>query len=332
MIGGVYQTSQELPNGQGMSEITQLIRLLITEIRETFNTKINILNEKIDMKTEENEYLRNENKKLQQIIMEQTEKIASLTNRTTNINDNIAKTTTHNEQENKQRSLKAHNLIITSTENIDDPKQFIEEMFLDKFRRKPLITKIQPLDKQNQESDKDAPQTNKFLVTLNSVWDARAIYKQRVQSLKNTGIYIGEDLDKEESHLFFLARQLKKHQIIHNTWTENGDTLIMEKHSSSPRKIERNDPILDQVKTVKSNRLISNAEQNHGTQLIIQDTEQETQTSKSESSLNRLKYLNSTNEQNVNGQNKMFNTAGETVTMKRITRKNTQDQQKNGNN
>ena len=106
----------------------------------------------------------------------------------------------------------------------------------------------------------------------------------------------------------------------------------MEKHSSSPRKIERNDPILDQVKTLKSNRLISNAEQNHGTQLIIQDTEQETQTSKSESSLNRLKYLNSTIEQNVNGQNKMFNTAGETVTMKRFTRKNTQDQQKNGNN
>ena len=104
----------------------------------------------------------------------------------------------------------------------------------------------------------------------------------------------------------------------------------MENHRSSPRKIEVNDPILDQVKTVKTNRLISNTEQNHGT--IIQDTEHETQTSKSESSLKKLKYLNSTVEQNVNNQNKIFNTAGETVPMKRNTRKNTQDKQKNGNN
>ena len=36
------------------------------------------------------------------------------------------------------------------------------------------------------------------------------------------------------------------------------------------------------------------------------------------SSLNRLKYLNSTVEQNVNNQNKIFNTVGETVPMKRI--------------
>ena len=344
MIGGMYQTSQEITNGQGMSEITQLIRLLITEIRDTFNTKINILNEKIDMKTEENEYLRNENKKLQQIIIEQKEKIVSLSNNTTDITENSANKTIHyhdNEQENKQRGLKAHNLIITSSEDISDPQQYIENMFLDKFRRKPLITKIQPLDstsmtnKQKHESDKDAQnpsQTRKFLVTLNSVWDARAIYKQRVQSLKNTGLYIGEDLDKEESHLFFLARQLKKQQIIHNTWTENGVTFIMENQRSSPRKMEKNDPILDQVKTVKSNRLISNTEQNHETQSIIQDKEQETRTSRSESSLNRLKYLNSTPEQNVNSQNKNFNTAGQTAHMKRITRKNTQDQQKNGHN
>ena len=106
----------------------------------------------------------------------------------------------------------------------------------------------------------------------------------------------------------------------------------MENQRSSPRKMEKNDPILDQVKTVKSNRLISNTEQNHETQSIIQDKEQETRTSRSESSLNRLKYLNSTPEQNVNSQNKNFNTAGQTAHMKRITRKNTQDQQKNGHN
>ena len=314
MIGGMYQASQEMPNAHmnAMSEITQLIQLLITEIRETFNSKIEILNEKIDMKTEENEYLRTENRKLQQIIAEQTEKITALCDQKSNKNETMSNTSSRSQPENKQRGMKAHNLIITSSEEIHDPRKFMEDMFLEKFRKKPMITTIQPLttttNTEKQETDDDSQnsknlpksQMHKFLVTLNSIWDARAIYKQRVQALKNTGLYIGEDLDKSESYLFYLARKLKKEEKIYNTWTENGETYILENRESSPRKITINDPILDHVKTTKANSHFSNTEQKRETQPSTQDTETGTQTSKSDTLLNSTQRITRQMKQNGN--------------------------------
>jgi len=88
---------------------------------------------------------------------------------------------------------------------------------------------------------------DRFLVTFNSVWEAKSIYKDRFIGLRNTKIFLSEDLTKEEAYTFFLARQLRKKQLIHTTWTENGDTFIIESQEMLPRIIQHNDPVLQKL-------------------------------------------------------------------------------------
>ena len=72
MIGGPYQTAQEIPVAMHSHpsnhpvDIAQLISMLISEIRTTLNWKIDTLQEKIEHKNEENNALRNENKILKE--------------------------------------------------------------------------------------------------------------------------------------------------------------------------------------------------------------------------------------------------------------------------
>ena len=84
----------------------------------------------------------------------------------------------------------------------------------------------------------------KLLITLQSVWDVRQIYRERIQVLRNTGIYIQEDLTKENSFLFYQARKLKKKKIIVNTWTQEGEVYYKEKQDSTPKLLNPNDTIL----------------------------------------------------------------------------------------
>jgi hypothetical protein len=163
----------------------------------------------------------------------------------------------------KQRGIRSHNLIISCQDlKGTDPKTFVENLFLNNFHRKPSMNAVQLINRRTTNNavpetdargrtvstDDSTTQDTKILVTLNSIWEARSIYRERVRALNNTGIYISEDLNREESYLFYLSRKLKRNNVIVSTWTENGEVYIKESQASSPRIVTKNDHIFDQVK------------------------------------------------------------------------------------
>ena len=261
-----------LPSNQAnmASDMSSLITILVTEIRNTLNTKIDILNEKIEMKAEENRNLKDENCKLKEIIANQEKKITELQN-SRQLQSSVATTDTpqtNTDVSNKSRGIKNYNLVITCPDmKGTDPKQTAEDIFEDRFRRKPKILSATilvpsestrgPHSNTDAISEQTTEQRNvnkatRILVTLHSVWEAKAIYRERVRALKDTGIYIGEDLNKDESFMFYRARQLKKANKIISTWTENGDTYIREKLGSTAKILHPNDPILNEIKSSKN--------------------------------------------------------------------------------
>ena len=75
---------------------------------------------------------------------------------------------------------------------------------------------------QGTPNKKETPQQQKHLtiVTFKNVWHRRQFYQGRLM-LKDTGIFINEDLDTEERSLFYKCRMLKKSKKIKNTWTKD---------------------------------------------------------------------------------------------------------------
>lgn len=288
MIGGPYQGASETMNTvhSNHADLSTLITILITEIRTTLNTRIDILNEKINLKNEENEILKTEVKKLKQIISRQEQTIADLTNKQpsftrnniTSANPAIPQTQIPVQ---KHRGIRAHNLILHCPNIEGEPKQFVEELFQLRFHRKPSINAVKVINATTRGSHHsnqpefntrgeastssattDQTESCKILVTLNSVWEARAIYMERIPALRNTGIYIDEDLNREESLLFFMARKLKKKQLISSTWTTDGEVYIKENVMSMPRILHPNDQILDQLKENTETKSHENVEGN----------------------------------------------------------------------
>jgi len=282
MIGGPYQgapdTRPSLHGNQGQSpDLSTLITVLITEIRSTLNTRIDILNEKIDMKNEENENLKQEVRKLKKVISEQEETIADLrakSKSTPSTNDcpsvNTPAIQTIQQPQTKVRGIKAHNLIVTCPKiHETEPRKIVEDLFMTKFHRKPAINAVQMFNTRGSNSadivampdadTRDVQTINasgatsgqsenvKILVTFNSIWETRAIYRERVQALRNTGIYISEDLGREEAQLFYMARQLKRRKMIINAWTEDGAVYIKEYNTSIPRALYATDPVLNKL-------------------------------------------------------------------------------------
>lgn len=247
MIGGPYQGAIE--NGVAMhglhsnqaTDLTSLITTLISELRNTLNTRMDLLQGQINIKEGENVNLREENLKLKEIITKQEAKIDELSRKENS--STLPKAQTSNGQQQKQRGIKNHNLVICCPDSPDStPKEIVEDIFATKFKRKPSINSIQKLTS-NQSTNEI-----KLLVTLNSIWEVKAIYKERVKALRNSGIYVSEDLNREESYLFYLARCLKKEKKIHNSWTENGDVYITESMGSISKLLNLQDPILSQIK------------------------------------------------------------------------------------
>lgn len=246
-------------------EFASLITFLIAEIRETLNTRIDLLNEKILAQASEIESLRSENSQLKQSVTEHeknAEKIA-LPLTTSQVPRVQQAQQSINEQSTKQRGIKAHNLIFTCNDvGEQDPQKVINNILLAKFGRTFAVNAVHTLPSRGQEQSEqnnrgsscsennDATtrpnNETKYLVTFNSVWDSKFIYRERIRALRNSQIYIGEDLFKEEAHLFYLARQLKKQKIIHNTWTDNGEVLIVETLGGSPKILNAKDPIIAQ--------------------------------------------------------------------------------------
>ena len=261
-----------VPSNHNENELTALITLLITEIKTTLNTRIDLLHEKIDLKNAENRNLKEEVQKLKQVITKQQQTIEQLQHKQLNeVTRQPTQPPLALETSSKTlRGIKAHNLILDCPKHTEsDPKKVVEKIFREKFHRIPVFNAIQVLNvNTRRRSDRVIPETNsrgntdatseqsenytnenyKILLNFNSVWECKSIYRERIQALRNSNIYISEDLSREESQLFYTARQLKKTQRILNTWTEDGQVFIKENIATSPKILKPNDPILDQMK------------------------------------------------------------------------------------
>jgi regulator of replication initiation timing len=262
------------------TDINALVTLLITEIRQTLNARIDILNEKIELQCEENKRLRIENEKLKEIISSKDNKTTEIqhVSETLPVQTPVFQPNTPQ----RQRGIKVHNLIFTCP-NIgeQDPREFVENLLFTKFYRKININNVQLLNTRGQQQSQlkedvttrgqqqsqlkedvttrgssynDATWSQnqcRILVTFNSVWEVRSIYRERIQAFRNTGIFVSEDLYKDESYLFYVARTLKRKNIINSAWTEEGQVYIVEKMGQMPRILTRNDPILNDLEKNK---------------------------------------------------------------------------------
>ena len=260
-------TKEAMTSNTTQPDLTALITLLITEIKETLSKRIDQLSDRIDQQIKENELLRSENQNLRAALATQQQQMTMLKNVNTGTATDPGPNTSRNLQQHdtqtttqQQRGIKAFNLIIQCPKpkvNDTNPKEFVENLLLNHFNRKLTLNSVHPLPTRGRQSaatDSDAtPRINeelqetemwKLLITLQSVWDVRQIYRERIQVLRNTGIYIQEDLTKENSFLFYQARKLKKKKIIVNTWTQEGEVYYKEKQDSTPKLLNPNDTIL----------------------------------------------------------------------------------------
>ena len=319
------------------NELTALMTFLITEIKDSLAAKIDLLCTKIDRQQTDIEKLYTENIELRQVIKSHEKTISELKEKSTQA---IATTTLPNvknvqnigpqysQNTEKQRGIKAFNLIFTcEIEEEEDPKSFIEQTLLTKFNRKPLIQTVNVITTRGQRQPNDntgatsqqlpndntgaTSQTTKIMVCFHSIWDAKAIYRERMK-LKNSNIYISEDLTRNESHLFYLSRMLKKNKYIYSTWTENGDTYFKETEFSPPQLLQENNPLLIKLhKKEKDNSTILNIAQTH---------EEE-------------KYhipITSTSDSTINVRNKKVKTPEENVNLKRLKKLKKTDLENNG--
>ena len=299
----------------------KMLKFLLHEFYSGINLKMDQILDKIEKQQEDNKLLQEKVKRLTEEVEKHTKEITEINIKqqtktySTALKENI-KIPTETTETHKvlntaihDRGIRRNNIIISGLKiGLEDPLIFIQAFLSARFNTRPdCVLAVQKLKSTNDE---------RYLTTMKSAWEAQIVYSRRLQVLRNDNIYISEDLTAHEARIFFHSRQLKKKGVIHTTWTKEGKVYIRKSVTTEPEEYTEKHPLYTADGTIRP----------------IQDTEQETQTSKSESSLDRLKNLNSTVEPNVNNQNKIFNTAGETIPMKRTTRKNTQDQQKNGNN
>ena len=245
-----------------MQDLTALITLLINEIKSTLNAKLDILNEKIELKNEEISNLKQTVFAQQQTInLLKQEKAAystSLTRTPVAVNSTSITTQVSQNQIQRQRGIRSHNLIFTCPEiGTEEPKKAIEKILVSKFHRCPAIDSVKRFpeirtDTQPTDQTHDAGTPTKMIVTFNSIWEVRSIYQERVQALRNSNIYISEDLYKDEAFLFYQARQLKKKKYITNCWTEEGQIYIVEQPGTSPKILNKMDPILKKLELINT--------------------------------------------------------------------------------
>ena len=248
-----------------MQDLTALITLLINEIKSTLNAKLDILNEKIELKNEEISNLKQtvhaQQQTIDQLKQEKAAYSTSLTRTPVAVNNTSITTQVSQNQIQPQRGIRSHNLIFTCPEiGTEEPKKAIEKILVSKFHRCPAIDSVKRFpeirtDTQPTDQTHDAGTSTKMIVTFNSIWEVRSIYQERVQALRNSNIYISEDLYKDEAFLFYQARQLKKKKYITNCWTEEGQIYIVEQPGTSPKILNKMDPILKKLELINTDKI-----------------------------------------------------------------------------
>ena len=216
------------------TEGAELDRLVLSLFSNTaFQSMLQLLQkplqEKIDL-------LEKSNLELKQKVNELEKKTCKLNEQLTSLKEETKEIKT-NDKEQQQQNEKRNNLIFTGIpeEENEDLNKKITEYFEAKFEKKGVQFKCERMGKipeKKSEDDSPKPRPRPIKVLFSNFWDKRSIYNDRIKSLKNTGMYLNEDLIPSKAKLAFIARKLKREGKIHSTFTNDGQVYIRKTDTS----------------------------------------------------------------------------------------------------
>jgi len=239
------------------------LAVLVQELKGSVTSRIDQILEKLEKGQEENKRLHDSVQKLSLEVekhSKQIEELRSMSIASTNsaINSQEQKNTTFSTQDQTQRNtnisqndrgIRRNNIIITGIEvGNNDPRIFLQAFISARFATRPDgVLAVQRILSKNDQSSNSSP---RYLVTMKSALESQLIYNQRLQVLRDEKIYISEDLTAAESRLFYKARQLKKMNLIHSTWTKEGKTYIRKAIFLEPEEFHEGHSLLQTSNTI----------------------------------------------------------------------------------
>ena len=180
------------------------------------------------------EKLENRNIELQQKILKIEESMGKLAETPTNIQQE-KKTTEAIATYQRSKTEKENNLLISGIAEEEDEnlEKKICQLLEAKFEKTGIKMTCERIGIHGE--NKTRPRMVK--VCFDNIWEKRYIYINRIKNLQNSGIYINEDLMPDKSRLSYSARQLKKENKIHSTYTREGNVFIREKEFDEPKEV-----------------------------------------------------------------------------------------------
>lgn len=175
---------------------------------------------------------------LKKTVDNQQALIQKLGDRVTEQGKIIADLRNQHQKNDRLRILKFSGLTCDSVDGKDEVITFIKEKLhvqvspiditcriLEPRSRRLGLTHFPKLGQQ-EEVTSDTDKSN-VLVYFQNMWCRKSVYYHK-KELRNTncGVFISEDLNKEESHMYFKCRQLRKQNKIQYTWTKELQIFI----------------------------------------------------------------------------------------------------------
>ncbi len=164
--------------------------------------------------------------RLEAHVLEQEKQIAELKNQ--------------HKRHDRIKMLKFHGLTCNSSDGKEEVIQCIKQYMNVQISSFDIATRIlQPktivtpntasahfpqLNRQGSE-ETIQPYPVTVLVSFQNIWQRKQVYFNK-KTLKNTRIFVSEDLSKEDAHLFYLCRKLRKDGKIKATWTKELNIFI----------------------------------------------------------------------------------------------------------
>ena len=190
---------------------------------------------------------------LERFVSAQQKLIERLESRVVDQDKQIAELKSQQKRQDRLKVLKFSGLSCRSNDGKEEVLQCIREKMQVQISDIDIVTRIlRPRNfdaSQNQaqfpelsqasqkgSSETLVPDPVTVLVSFQNIWQRKQVYYSK-KSLKNTNIFVAEDLTKEDGHLFYLCRQLRKTGKIKATWTKELNIIVK--------------TMADEVKTIK---------------------------------------------------------------------------------
>ena len=113
----------------------------------------------------------------------------------------------------------------SQVDEIENTTNIVIEMFKTKMG---IDLPISTIDRSHRLGVRNSSKPRTIIVKFSGYSPRNAIYINR-KNLKNTGIFINEHLTLFRSKIMYVARQLKKANLISNAWSSDGRLLVKDK-------------------------------------------------------------------------------------------------------